>query len=146
MKRETRLFGTIDIDEDKIIHFEDGIIGFPFMKDFTLIKDEEDGEASIMWLQSMDEVQFAMPVMEPLKVLGSYNPTINDDLLTSIGITEANTFCLVTITVPPEIEKLTVNLKAPIIINTDNNKACQIIVEDDLEIKYPIYDLLRKED
>lgn len=146
MKRETRLFGTIDIDDDKIIHFEDGIIGFPFMKDFTLIKDQEDSEASIMWLQSMDEVQFAMPVMEPLKVLDSYNPTINDDLLTSIGITEANTFCLVTITVPPEIEKLTVNLKAPIIINTDNNKACQIIVEDDLEIKYPIYDLLRKED
>ena len=38
----------------------------------------------------------------------------------------------------PGLEKLSANLKAPIIINTDNNKACQIIVEDELDIKYPI--------
>ena len=41
MKAATRLFGEIEIDESKIITFEDGIIGFPDMKKFTLIFDEE---------------------------------------------------------------------------------------------------------
>ena len=44
MKVETRLCGEIEVSEDKIIHFAEGIIGFPDCKDFTLIFDEEKGE------------------------------------------------------------------------------------------------------
>ena len=51
---------------------------------------------------------------------------------------------LVTITVPPQIEKMSVNLKAPIVINMANNKAVQIIVENDFQVKYPIYETLKK--
>ena len=51
MKAATRLFGEIEIDESKIITFEDGIIGFPDMKKFTLIFDEEkEGRPSIHFL------------------------------------------------------------------------------------------------
>ena len=53
-------------------------------------------------------------------------------------------YTLVTITVPPEIEKMSVNLKAPIVINMENNKAVQIIVEDDFQVKHPIYETLKK--
>ena len=64
MKAATRLFGEIEIDESKIITFEDGIIGFPDMKKFTLIFDEEkEGRPSISWLQSMDEPEIAFPVL-----------------------------------------------------------------------------------
>ena len=41
MKLTTRVFGEIDIEDEKIINFEDGIIGFPDLKKFTLIYDEE---------------------------------------------------------------------------------------------------------
>ena len=64
MTAKTRLFGTITIEDEKIIEFPDGIIGFPFMKKFALIRDEENEDAAIMWLQSMEEPQFAMPVAE----------------------------------------------------------------------------------
>ena len=56
MKINTRVFGEIEIDESKTIHFPAGIIGFPDMTDFVLIHDEEEGnEAPIKWLQSLQE-------------------------------------------------------------------------------------------
>lgn len=60
MRVETRLFGEIDIAEEKIITLGRGLIGYPDMKRFTLIFDEEK-QGKIMWLQSLDEPQFAMP-------------------------------------------------------------------------------------
>lgn len=145
MRVQTRLCGEIEVAEDKIIHFTDGIVGFPDCKNFTLIYDEEKGEkSSISWLQSLDEPVFALPVMNPLLVKEDYNPVVEDELLKSLGeLKEENTFILVTVTVPEQIENLSVNLKAPIVINVDTRKACQIIVEEDYPVKYKIYELLK---
>lgn len=146
MKAATRLFGEIEIDESKIITFEDGIIGFPDMKKFTLIFDEEkEGRPSISWLQSMDEPEIAFSVMDPLFVCETYNPSVEEELLKNLGtIKEDNLYVLVTVTVPQNIKELAVNLKAPIVINTDTRKASQIIVEDDLPVRYRIYDILEE--
>ena len=146
MKAATRLFGEIEIDERKIITFEDGIIGFPDMKKFTLIFDEEkEGRPSISWLQSMDEPEIAFPVMDPLFVCETYNPSVEEELLKNLGtIKEDNLYVLVTVTVPQNIKELAVNLKAPIVINTDTRKASQIIVEDDLPVRYRIYEILEE--
>ena len=146
MKAATRLFGEIEIDESKIITFEDGIIGFPDMKKFTLIFDEEkEGSPSISWLQSMDEPEIAFPVMDPLFVCETYNPSVEEELLKNLGtIKEDNLYVLVTVTVPQNIKELAVNLKAPIVINTDTRKASQIIVEDDLPVRYRIYEILEE--
>ncbi|MCR5273617.1 MAG: flagellar assembly protein FliW [Lachnospiraceae bacterium] len=147
MKAKTRLFGEIDIDDGKIIKLVNGIIGFPEFKNFALIFDEEKKEgATIMWLQCMDEPEFALPVIEPLKIMPDYNPTVEDDLLTPLGeLNEENTFVLITITVPKDIKEMSVNLRAPFIINTDNNIGSQLIIEDNLPVRYKIYDLLKKE-
>ena len=147
MKINTRLFGEIDIRDEKIVTLDKGIIGFPDLKRFTLIYDNEKGDDSnsIMWFQSLDEPQFAMPVTLPTNIIADYNPTINDELLTPLGeLTPDNTYVLVTIKVPADLTKMSVNLKAPIIINTDNMKGGQLIVEDDLEVRFPIYDILKK--
>lgn len=146
MKAATRLFGEIEIDESKIITFEDGIIGFPDMKKFTLIFDEEkEGRPSTSWLQSMDEPEIAFPVMDPLFVCETYNPSVEEELLKNLGtIKEDNLYVLVTVTVPQNIKELAVNLKAPIVINTDTRKASQIIVEDDLPVRYRIYEILEE--
>lgn len=141
----TRIFGEIDVEEDKVITFEEGIIGFPDCRRFTLIFDEDkDDHNSISWMQSLDEPVFALPVMDPLLVKPDYNPQVEDELLKELGeLTEENLFILVTVTVPENIEELSVNLKAPLIINVDERKAVQIIIEDDLPVKYKIYEQLK---
>ena len=145
MTIETRLFGKITIEDEKLITFPEGIVGFPFLNQFALIHDADNENAPIMWLQSMDEPAFAMPVIEPHLVADDYNPTVNDEYLAPVGeLAPEQIYTLVTITVPPEIEKMSVNLKAPIVINMANNKAVQIIVEDDFQVKHPIYETLKK--
>ena len=86
MKAKTRMFGEIDIQEDKIITLESGMIGFPDMQKFTLIFDEEKGSKShIMWLQSMDDPQTAFPVINPVTIKEDYNPSVSEELLKPLG-------------------------------------------------------------
>lgn len=141
----TRLFGEIGVDDSKVIKFVDGIIGFPEWTDFLLIHDSE-GNGNIKWLQSVQEPDFAMPVMDPLLIMPDYNPNIEDNLLEPLGIKDETDFLvLVTVTVPKEIERMSVNLKAPIIISGETRKANQVIAEqEEYLVKYPIYEILKK--
>lgn len=146
MQITTKVFGEITIDDDKIIHFPKGIIGFPDLTEFTLIHDEEKGTDSIHWLQSLQEPAFAMPVMDPLLVCPDYNPEADDELFNVLGeLVPEELLVLVTVTVPKDLTKMSVNLKGPIIINAAEKKALQIIVEgDEYKVKFPIYDILNK--
>ena len=142
----TKIFGEIIIDDDKIIQFPNGIIGFPDLTEFTLVHDEEKGTDSIHWLQSIQEPAFAMPVMDPLIVCPDYNPEADDELLNVLGtIVPEELLVLVTVTVPSDLTKMSVNLRGPIVINAAEKKATQIIVEgDEYPVKFPIYDILNQ--
>ena len=131
MKINTKVFGEIEIADEKIIHF-------------PLVHDEEKGVGAIHWLQSVQEPAFAMPVMDPLLVRPDYNPEIDDELLKSIGeLIPEEMLVLVTVTVPGDLTKMSVNLRGPIIINAAEKKACQVIIDgEDYAVKYPIYDIL----
>lgn len=140
----TRIFGEVTIDDDKMIKFPGGIVGFPDLEDFALIHDAEAGEqGGIRWLQSVQEPNFAMPVIDPLAVKEDYKPEVNDDLLVPIGGYQEDMLVLVTITVPSDLTKMSVNLKAPFIVNVEERKATQLILEGDFDVKYPIYEILQ---
>ena len=131
MRINTRVFGEIDIAEEKIIRFPKGIIGFPDMTDFALIHDaEKESACAIRWLQSMQEPD--------------YNPVVEDELLKPIGqLNPESVLVLVTLTVPKDIKNMSVNLQAPLVINADEKKACQIIVDTEkYPVRFPIYDIL----
>ena len=146
MKANTRMFGAIDIADDKIITMEKGMIGFPELTHFALIFDEEkkDKAFKIMWLQSMDDGNVAFPVIDPVHFIEDYHPSVNEEIIAPLGeVNDDNTYLLVTVTVPKKVEDFSVNLKAPIVINLDTNKGAQVITEDDYPVKYKIYDLLK---
>ncbi len=146
MQITTKIFGEIIIDDDKIINFPNGIIGFPDLVDFALVHDEDKGTDSIHWLQSIQEPAFAIPVMDPLIVCPDYNPEADDELLNVLGeIVPEELLVLVTVTVPKDLTKMSVNLKGPIIINAAEKKALQVIVEGDgYQVKFPIYEILNQ--
>lgn len=146
MKVNTRIFGEVDIAEDKIISFPNGIIGFPDLKKFTLMYDEDKGTDTIKWLQSIDEPNFAMPVLDPLIVCPDYKPEVDKTLVADLGdIEEKDLLVLVTVTVPHELKNMTVNLMGPFIINVKDMKAVQTIIDnDEYPVKFPIYDILQK--
>lgn len=146
MRVQTKFFGEVELPEEKIITLERGLIGLEEFKRYTILYDEEKEESNISWFQSCDEPTLALPVIKPWLVKEEYNPTVEDELLKGIGeLTEENLVILLTMTVPEDITKMSVNLKAPIIINADTCKGAQIIAEnDDYEVKYKVYDLFKK--
>lgn len=145
----TKAFGKIAVEEEKLIRFEQGILGFPDLKDFTLIYNLDKGsESSIKWLQSIQEPNFAIPVMNPELVMPGYAPQFEQEYLAPLGgnLDSENILMFITVTVPKDITKTTVNLRAPIIVSIDNRKAVQLICDDEsYSIRYPIYDELMAE-
>ena len=82
---------------------------------------------------------------DTLLVKPDYDPEVNDELLTGAGhITPENILVLVTVSVPSDLTKMSVNLQGPFIINVEEHKACQVIVENGrYPVKYPIYEALK---
>ena len=144
---KTRYFGEIDVDDQKIITFDNGLIGFEYLKKFTLIyNNESETSGNVTWLQSLDEPMVAFPALSPFYVMTDYNPIVEDEVLKPLGeLTEENVIILLTLSVPSDITKMSANLKAPLVINADTKKGCQIIAENpDYVVKYNIYDLVKK--
>ncbi len=144
MKINSKLFGEIEIDDDKILTFENGLMGFENYKGFAIVFDsEKESKNGIMWLQSTQEAELAFPVLDPVHILKEYNPIVEDEWLEPIGKFDSSEelYVLTVLTVPADITKMTANLKAPLIINTTTKKGCQLIVNnEEYKVKYNVYD------
>ena len=147
MVAQTRLFGEVTIDDDKVLEFPNGIIGIEDKHKFAIIYDLEKGEDSaIRWLQSMEDPYLALPVIEPFAIVDEYNPMIEDALLEPIGNPkDEDIVVLLTLIISSDVTKVTANMKAPIVINSATCQGGQIIVENpDYEAKFNVYDAVQK--
>ncbi len=141
MRIDTRYFGEVEIEEEKILHFEQGLFGFEEYKDFTVLYDNEgEEEPFFSWLQCVTEKGLAFPVVNPFKVKDDYDPIVEEALLEPIGECKAEDFLVFLMaTVPSDPNQTTVNMKAPLIINTLNRQGIQLIVEnEDYSIKHRV--------
>ena len=144
---KTKHFGEIELEEEKIITFDEGLIGFEDKKRYTILfNNESKSKGTISWLQSLDEPMLALPVVSPIVAMADYNPIVEDEVLASLGeLNDENLVILLTLTVPSDLTKMTVNLKAPIIMNADTRKGCQAIAENsDYVVRYGIYKELKE--
>jgi len=131
MKIETTLFGTVEFDEKSIIVFDEGLIGVSDKKRFLLIEKEDFKPFS--YLQSIDDPQFTLVVLSPFFIENNYKFDVHEDDLSSIGINDVKDMLILCIVVfSNRIEEITVNLKAPIIININTKKAKQIILLNEI--------------
>lgn len=147
MKVKTKWFGEVEVEDSKIITFDKGIMGFENLKKYTIIYNSEEGASqSVVWLQSVEEQSLAIPIMNPTYVMPDYDPIVEDELLHNISddIKTADILVFVTLTVPSDLTKMTSNMKAPIIIDADTLKGCQLIADNiEYSVKYPIYDIIK---
>lgn len=138
MKIVTRDFGEIEIDDSTIISVPNGILGFEDAKRYTLISPL--GEDTFpMWLQSVDGTQPCFVVYDPMQLFSDYRFEITDEEQELLRIDENTPYrCLTVAIVPDDYKKTTINLRCPIVLNTKDNIAAQIILED-YDFKYPVY-------
>ncbi len=128
MKIKTKL-GEIEVDRDKLITFEEGMPGLEHLRKFVIVSNGSD---PIMWLVSVEDESVALPVINPWIIRIDYTVDIPKDAMEDLGIESKEDVQVWAILVIPHEnpENMTINLMAPIIINTKNNKAKQIIMEN----------------
>lgn len=148
MLAKTRFFGEVEIDEEKVLTFPNGIMGFEEMRRWTILYDIEKGkEGAISWLQSLDMEELALPIISPYSVVSSYSPIVEDEILKPLGeFKDEELVIFLIITIPQENPKLTTaNFKAPVIINPENKVGLQIIVNnEDYEVRFKIYEAIER--
>ena len=136
MKIYTTRFGEIEINDDTIINFPAGILGFPNQKQYVMLDVDED--SPLKWLQSIEEPALTFVVTNPNLFITEYSIDAHRRDLEDIKVTAAeDVIVLVIVTVPTNPEMMTANLKGPILINTINNMAKQLVVDNpEYDIKY----------
>jgi len=139
MQIDTVRFGLVDVDEKKLIMFEDGIPGLEEYRRYTLLQFEES--YPIIWLQSVDDGGICLPVLDTYAVLTGYVFDIGDEDVKELGLGGPEELHVVSVLViPDDIQQMTVNLAAPIIINTATGKAKQIMLNGgDYNVRAPIF-------
>lgn len=143
MKIETKHFGEVEISEDKILVFEKGLFGFEDYTKFIIIYDNNEEESNIFcWLQSIEEESLSLPVVNPMLFYPSYSPEVSDEAVKALGEIEEQVLELYAVVViPDDITKMSINLKAPIIINNKTKKCAQLIAEGDTYgIRHNLYE------
>jgi len=144
MKVATKHFGTVDVDDLKVIRFDEGIFGFSEMKEFVLLYEGEEEKSPFAWLQALNDPLVCLPLINPLVWFPEYAPEIDDDQIEKIGELRPEDLDIYTVVVVPEnIKEMTTNLRAPILINRLTKKGIQVIVNDEeYAIKHNLYNQL----
>lgn len=108
-------FGTIDVAPEAELEFPSGLIGISGTR-YTLLAREED--STFLWLQSLDDGEFALPVVNPWRFFGEYEVEISDDEAARIGLDAAqDTEVYVTVRAADALEDFAANLRAPILVS-----------------------------
>lgn len=144
MKIPTAHFGEVEIDEKKILVFDKGLPGLEADKRYALLSNEDSRPVS--WLQSLDNKEISLPVMDPFLVCPDYSFDISQNDVETLAVDEIkDVYVLSILVIPKNVNAMTINLSAPIIINVRNSKGCQIILDDrKYRVRVPVSDLLEK--
>jgi flagellar assembly factor FliW len=125
MHIDSTRFGRIEIREDAVIDFPDGLIGLGGTRYALLARDER---AVFYWLHSIDDPSLAVPVTVPWQFFTDYEILLSDDDAASLRMDrpeQADIFCVVRAT--DELGDFTINLRGPIVIHAQRRIGRQII-------------------
>lgn len=140
MKLETTRFGTVEVPDDEVVTFAEGLPGFPGERRMVLLggghlpgMEDEAAELdhhTMYWMQDADDPDLAFLCVVPWPIYVDYD---FDADVADLGITDPTELCvLVIVTARREDDmlRLTSNLRAPVIINTASRLARQVILDD----------------
>ena len=146
MKLKTKYYDIVDIDEKSILDFKEGLPGFEDYKKYVLLGEDQD-EVVFKWLQSVEKPDLAFVVINPFCIKKDYEFKLEDSVIKALGIGRAEDVKVYSIVVVPEdVSKISVNLKAPVIINNKNNKGMQVILDrEDYSVRHYILELLQSQ-
>lgn len=128
----------MEISEEQILEFPNGIYAFEDAKRFALIELEKWRYPA--WLQCIDNIRPCFIVFDPWLICKDYEITLNSGEKAMLGVNDKTNLQVLCIArVPEDYKETTVNLKSPIVINMDTKKAAQVILPKNYPYRQPIF-------
>lgn len=133
MQIDTTRFGVVPIEADDLLFFPAGLIGLEDCQHWVILADTEN--EAIGWLQSLSRADMAMAVISPRRFVTDYQVRVTRGELSSLQLSADDRAYILAI-VAQNDDRLTLNLKAPLIINLDRRMGRQVVTSDDQPLQY----------
>lgn len=139
MKIETKFFGDVEVNEEEIYIFPEGILGFEDSRKFVLLDVPKNDLFKI--LQDVERKYVSFVIAVPWDIQGGYDIYIPDDDLLRIKIqTKEQVLVMNIVTMPEAVEKSTINLLAPLVMNVESRLGRQFVLSDGrYTTRHPLY-------
>jgi flagellar assembly factor FliW len=129
MKVQTGRFGELEVHDEDILTFPEGILGFPESRRYVLVDPSKGG--TFRWLQSVDEGHLAFVVADPSPFFKEYKVKARTEELRSIQLSDVSEgIVAVIMTISRERQEVTANLQGPLVINKTNRLAKQLVLSE----------------
>ncbi|SHI43417.1 flagellar assembly factor FliW [Clostridium cavendishii DSM 21758] len=130
--------GILEYTEKDVIMFNRGIPGLEGLKKFTLVNISETEEFKL--LHSLEDEALGFIVVSPFSVIKDYEIDIPEDIIERLSISKPEEVLIYnTVTLNEDSKKITTNLRAPLIININNNLGEQLILNNEnYKVKHPL--------
>lgn len=139
---ESLRFGTLEVPEDKTIFMERPILGFEHLKTFCLVDIAE--LSPFLCMQSTEDPAVSFLVVNPIVFYPKYRIEVNPKEIAELRIAKVESVeTYVIVTVPEDPKQISVNLQGPVLINTENNLAKQLVlVNSQYQVKHSLLETL----
>ena len=129
MKFETARFGAIEVKEDEILYFPEGLYGFEQERKFVLMPFDPNIESPMQWLQSLQTPGLTFVVTDPYLFIPDYQLTLTSEEKKLLQIDEeSNISSRVIVNIPKVHAEMTANMVAPLVFNVGKKLAKQIVL------------------
>ena len=135
MRITTSRFGRIDVDADDILRFPSGLPGLEDCREWALLADASND--ALGWLQSTNRGDVALAVVRPRRFVPDYQVRIPRSELSPLAISDMRQ-AQVVVVVGTNGKSLTLNLKAPIVINLETRTGRQVVASGELPLQYEL--------
>ena len=135
MRINTSRFGRIDVAAGDVIRFPSGLPGLEDCREWALLADATND--ALGWLQSTTRGDVALAVVSPRRFVPDYQVRIPRSELTPLDISDIRQAQIVVV-VGTTGTALTLNLKAPIVINLEGRTGRQVVASGELPLQYKL--------
>ena len=131
-------FGDLEVPEDKIITFKEGLPGFPHIHSFAVLEVEE--LKPFQYLQALDDPPISLFIINPFLIDPTYEFRLTDSDMEEVNSSSPSEIAVYAVaTIPEDPNSATLNLMAPIVINDKGRYGKQVILhESKYSVKYPL--------
>ena len=127
MEIQSTRFGVLTVDDDRIMTFPNGLLGFPGHTRYALIQTGQ--ENYFFWLQSVDDANLAFVVTDPSIFFRDYDVPVREETRLELRVTDASALQVFVICNKVD-DWLTGNLLGPLVVNTENCLAQQVVLTE----------------